>query len=1220
MQKLTVNRSFKCLLAMKFTIILLTVACLQVSARSGAQTINYEAKNVALVKVFSALEKQTGYAFFYNDADMKKASSVTVSLKQTPLLQALQIIFKGQPLDFSITGKTIVISKKNKDVAVLTGKQEVNSSGFTTFADIGGQVTNEKGEAVEGVTVTVKGTKKATSTDARGNFVLQDVPANAVIVFSGVSIETKEVSVAGRTIISVTVKTKVTVEEEVIVNTGYYKLPKERATGSFSHVTEKQLAAITGISIKDKLEGLVPGLLFEPNYNNDQDPTTERSSGIVVRGRSTLGDNAPLIVVDGFPVISSDGVDPWSTINPDDVESVTVLKDAAAASIWGAQAANGVIVVTTKSGSANKGSSISVNLEYLSKPAPDLYQIPFASSKDAVDIYKYLFNETTYFNSLTSTFNRNRYEFPEVIDILVQKKANLITEEVANQKLAALSNIDVRDEFMDLFFKPESTKKVTLSLSNYSKFNSIRASLMALETDEFAIGNENKQVIANINNKFSPVNWFSASFGVNISFNNKKNNGVDIRDLQYIPQMSRILDSAGNYVKMVKQNDDFYYDVPTRTRQGLVDRYDLPYDWDWNLKRDVDNKDISEKRNDIRLNGALNFRPIKGLNIDLSYQYQNNNALYSNYMNPESWYVRNAVLENYRSATGAFPVPVGGMLYERRSTFTSHDARLQMTYNKTFGDHSIRALAGTEIRSDYRESLPYGFYGYDPQSLTQITAINYKDEVNPKLHGKNEFRGTIPPIPTLAPTSISIGGRNDRFLSYYANAGYTYKKRYDVTGSIRLDQTNLYGRSASYRELPQWSVGGGYTISNEEFFKVAPLNYLRFRVAYGWNGHIDKSASPYIVATPWIDPVNQSQYAAVLSTPNPALTWEKTANLNFGMDFGLFNDRLRGLVEVYNKKTTDVLADFAVNPTYGFYYDEATLNQGDLSNKGVEFELTSLIVDRKVKWQSTINYANNKNRVINVNSTGSNMATRTGLSQFYPVAGQPIDYIAVAQFAGYNDDGLLQVIYQGSPKSILEVPYIGADLDDLFKYSGQRSPKHTGSWINNIFYGNFELSARLLYSFGHRFLNDAPPRSTLYNAQRFSNFFTFLPQLMVDRWQSPADNETASMYGLGYRVANYNATIANDYLAEYNSKNLLNAGNVRLQSISLAYKIPSKVMGSYVKNARIMVQARNLGPIFLVNKEGIDPLFPKYSGSLYSAYYNTIRDRPEYSVSLKVDL
>lgn len=1194
---------------------------MQVSARSDAQTISYEAQNVKLITVFAALEKQTGYAFFYNDADMKQASSVSVSLKNTPLLLALQTILKDQPFDFNIAGKTIAISRKS---IVFSGSNnpmmQINSQILNQAIDVNGRVLNENGDPVEGVTVTVKQSRQATATDANGYFVLSNVAENAVLIITGVNIEKTEIKVSGRTVISVKVKMKVTVDQEVIVSTGYYSLPKGRATGAYSHVSGEKLEAINGISLKDKLEGLVPGLLFEPNYNSDQDPTTDRSSGIVIRGRSTLGDNTPLIVIDGFPVIATDGVDPWSTINPDDVESVTVLKDAAAASIWGAQAANGVIVITTKNGKSKNGSSLSVNVEYLTKPAPDLYEIPFASSKDAVDIYKHLFLETTYFNSLTSSFNRHRYELPEVVEVLMQMKTNTITEDEGNQKLAELSKIDVRDEFSRLFFRNESTKKVTLSFSNSNKLNDIRASVMALQSDQFAIGDGYKQVIANLNNRFTPVDWFSVSFGANISFRNSRSNGVDIRDLQYIPQMSRILDDSGRYVPMVKQNDDFYYDVPTQKRRDLVAQYDLPYDWDWNIKREVDNRDISEDRNDIRLNGALNFRPIKGLNIDISYQYQNNKALYSNYMNPETWYVRNAVLENYRKDDGSFPVPVGGMLYERRSGFTSHDGRFQVTYNKKFGDHSIRALAGSEIRADYRESIPYGFYGYDPQSLTQITALNYRDEVNPKLTGKNEFRGTIPPIPTLAPTSISIGGRDDRFLSYYGNVGYTYKNKYDLTGSIRLDQTNLYGRSSSYRELPQWSIGTGYTITNESFFNVKRINYLRFRIAYGWNGHIDKSASPYIVGTPWIDPVNQSQYAAVLETPNPALTWEKTANLNFGMDFGILKNRIKGLIEIYTKKSTNVLADFAVNPTYGFYYDEATLNQGDINNNGVEMEIAALVIDRKVKWRSTFNYSHNKNRVVNVNSTSNNLAARTGLSQFNPVAGQPTDYIAVAEWAGFNDDGLLQVMYQGKPQSILEIPYSGADLDDLLKFVGQRSPKHFGSWINSVTYGNFELSGSLLYSFGNKFLNDAPPRSTLYNIQRYSNFFTFLPDLLVNRWQSPADNETASMYGIDKRVANYTATLTNDYLSEYNTRKVLNAGQVRLQNVSLTYRIPRNLFGSTFKDASVELQARNLGPIYLVNDEGIDPLFPKYSGSLYSAYYNTIRDRPEYSVSLRVNL
>lgn len=1213
------KKLFKTFLAMKLTFFLTLIASLQVSANTFSQQVTITANNAPIDVVFKSITKQTGYGFFYDMDMIRKASKVTISAKNASLEQVLEACFRDQPLSYTIVDKVIIVKEK-----VVPGTGFVEKPQLVPrplLANVNGRVTNQSGAPLEGVSVFEKGTRNGTSTNSDGSFVLRVAdPETAVLEFSMVGYTNVSIPLRGRTSVSVVMSLRVDEQDEVVV-TGYYQLPRERVTGSFSHLDQQQLESIVSMSLKDKMEGLIPGLLFEPAYNSDQSPTTERSKGIVIRGQNTLGDNSPLIVIDGFPVVSSDGIDPWATINPDDVKSVTVLKDAAAASIWGAQAANGVIVITTKRASMREGSSVNVNVEYLVQPKPDLFEIPFASSKDAVDIYKYLFFETPFFNTITTAFNRARFDFPEVIDVLVRMKANELTEAEGNKKLDELAQIDVRNEFGDLFLRRETFKKATLSLNNRSKANNLRASLMAMQNDKHAVGNETGQFIANINNIFSPVNWFSLEFGLNASFQKNKLNGADIRDLQYIPQMSRILDEDGSYLPMIKQNEQFYYTVPTAKRRGLVEQHELPYDWDWNLKREVDNKDITEKRKDLRLNGAITVKPVEWMNVSLSYQYQNNDGLFTNYMNEETWYVRNAVLDNYRTATKSFPVPVGGMLYERRSEFTSQSGRLQATGQKTLGMHSIRALGGIEMRSDYRESIPYGYYGYDPQSLTHISTINHKDAVvGPPLSTGLGTSQPVPPIPTLRATSISIGGRNDRFLSYYGNAGYTYNKKYDVTGSIRMDKTNLYGRSASYRELPQWSAGVGYTLSNESFFKVDPISFLKFRLGYGWNGHIDKSASPYITATPWVDPVNQSQYGAVLSSSNPGLTWEKTRNINVGMDFALFADRMKGTVEVYKKKSVNVLADFEVNPTYGFYNDGATLNQGDIENKGVEVELSGLVIDRAIKWRSLFTYSHNKNKVINIEVAAFNMAARTGLSQFYSVPGQPIDYIAVAEFAGYNDEGLLQVMYQGKPQSILDIPYVGADLDDLFKYSGQRSPKHFGSWINSVSYDNFELSVRLLYNFGHKFLNDAPPRNTLYYIQLFSSYFTFLPELMVDRWQSPADNETAAMYGIGTRVANYNATLANDILAEYNSRNLLDAGHVRLQSVSLAYKIPPSMLNQKIKGAKIMLQARNLGPIFLMNKEGVDPMFPKYSGSLYAAYYNTVRSRPDYSVSLSLNL
>ncbi|GAA5224795.1 SusC/RagA family TonB-linked outer membrane protein [Membranihabitans marinus] len=1210
---------------MKLSILILFCTFFGLQAKTGfsQDKISLDLKNVSIENLLDEIESNTEYRFVYKIKDVDLSRTISLNIENAEIASVLNTIFEPTDTEYRIIDRQIFLFDKvdREFESMLKEKEEawIQALAANVLDSIVGQVKDEAGEPLIGVNVVVKGKYKGTATGSNGEFTLYDIADEDVLLFTYIGYSFQELPVDGKAYINVVMQEDTETLEEVVV-TGYYSLPKERATGSFSHTTEKELETTTSLSVKDQLEGLVPGLMFEPNFNQDQSPSTERSRSILIRGQSTLGDNSPLIVVDGFPIISSEGVDPWSTINPDDVKSVTVLKDAAAASIWGAQAANGVIVVKTKDGSGVKGSSFNVSVDYITRPQPNLYDIPFATGQESIEIYKSLFLENTYFDALLSSFNRPRYEFPEVIDVLLQMKAEEITEQEGNAQLNALSSIDVRDEFTDLFYRNmETSKKVNLSYNISSANNTMRASVMALQSDKAAIGDVDQQVLGSISNNFTPVDWFSLSFGINFSLMKKEENGVAIGEINNIPQMSRILDDNGDYLTMIKQNyDDSYYDVPTQKRRDLVEQYNLPYDWDWNLKREIDNQDNTENINNLRLNTKVAFKPFKGLEVSGSYQFQNNHSLVSNYMNEETWYVRNSVNENARP-DGSFPVPAGGMLYERKSDFISHDARFQATYDLIFGDHEIRALGGMEIKKDEYESMPYGYYGYDPQALTQITGLNFQDDINPKLTGDNEWRGSIHPIPTVPKTSVRITGRDDRFVSYYGNGIYTYLGKYDITGSIRLDQTNLYGRSASYRELPQWSVGAGWTISDEAFFNLPVVDYLRARISYGWNGHVDKNASPYINGTPWVDPVNQLQYAAVLSTPNPGLTWEKTSNYNLGFDMALLRNRLELGIEFYNKKSKDVLTNIKVNPTYGFYYDAATLNTGNITNKGVEWDLSALVIDRKVKWQTRLNYSYNKNVVDNVKTSSSNMATYTALAYFNPVAGQPRDYIAVAEWAGFSDEGLPQVIYQGEVTSVTDINYSSSDIDDLFKFVGQRSPKHFGSWSNTVSFARFELTARVLYSFGHKFFKDTPPRSLLYNYQSFRNFFTFNTDLLVDRWQSPADNETASMYSLDTRVSNYLTTLTNDYLSEYNTNSILDAGNVRLQNVTLGYNLPRNFIKG-VKNVKIQVQARDLGPIFLANKEGVDPQFPKYSSSLYSAYYNVLRDRPTYAVNLKIGL
>lgn len=1193
-------------------IIMRTIVFLLCTAAFGFSPINVLSQNVTIKiessntltvdEVFKLIKNQTDYRFIYQADMFTDYPKVEVKKGTIKANKLLEKSLAGGDFVFELSENNTILIKKTPESAI---QQET----------VSGQVIDENNEPLVGVTIVVENTNIGTTTDFDGTF---SIKANIgdKLKFSYVGYIEKSIELESFTPLNITLKESDNILDEVVI-TGYYSLPKERATGSFSHIKEEDLQSITSLSVKDKIEGLVPGLIFEPNFKYDQNGSTERSRGLLIRGQSTLGDNEPLIVVDGFPVISTGGTDPWSTINPDDVASITVLKDAAAASIWGAKAANGVIVIKTKDGRGQEGTTINASLEFITQPAPDLYDILFASSAEAVEVYRSMFMETNNFDQLTSPFNRNRYDFPEVFDVFIQMKAGDITEAEGNARLAQLAQIDVRDEFQDLFYQQEMNTKINVAFTNSNRVNSLRASIMATQSESYAIGDNDLQIMGNINDRFSPVDWFSLSFGANFSFLNKEKNGVDIRDLKDIPQMSRILDENGEYLPMIMQGDEIYYTVPTSKRRDLVEQYNLPYDWDWNLKRDVDNKDQTEQINDIRLNAAIKLTPFTGLTAELSYQYQNNSALSSNYYSPETWQVRNEV-NKFAQPDGSFPVPAGGMLYENRSSFVSHNGRFQVSYDNNFKDHGIRALGGFEIQKKYRESIPYGYYGYDPQSLTQVTNINYNFPNGRGISGR--FLRGIEPIPTLGSYSIRMRGVDDRFLSYYGNVAYSYKERYDITGSIRLDQTNLFGRTASYRELPQWSVGLGYTISDEPFFNIKSLDYLRLRATYGWNGHIEKSSSPFLTATPWIDPNNNSLYGVIQNAPSHGLTWEKTANYNLGVDFSILDRRIRGLLEVYYKKSTDVLADFAVNPTYGYYYDEVTINNGTIKNKGVEAEINALVIDKKIKWQSALNYGFNKNEVVDVTSSATNLFARLSAAYMNPVAGQPVSYLAVAEWAGYSDEGLPMVHYGDEIVDITEIPYTGADLDKLFKFVGQKVPKHTGSWLNRISYKNFDLSARMLYSFGHKFIGETAPRNGLYGYTSSSSFHAWVPEIVVNSWKSPADNETASMYSIQNKVTPYIANVTNDYIAEYNTSNVMDAGQVRLQSISLGYTLPINLIKSFAKSVRIQFEARNLGPIFLVNDQGVDPSFPKLSTSFYTAFYNVLRDRPEYSLAIKVNL
>ncbi|MDB5199218.1 MAG: hypothetical protein JWO92_1181 [Chitinophagaceae bacterium] len=349
--------------ALKLTFIFITIALVHVSAHGVSQTVTFSGKNVSLENIFTAIKKQTGYVFFYDANLLQESKPVTLDLKNVPLENALEKMFIDQPLTWQMVNKTITIIKKP-----ITANDVLNGFFPPPLIDVHGKVVNEKGEAVAGVTVTVKGTKNATSTDVNGFFEIKNIEENATLVFTSINMEAFEVKVSGKTDIAISLKTKVTALEDVVINKGYYSTSQKLNTGNVGVVKSEDIQKQPVNNPLAALEGRIPGL------------TITQSSGVngsgfkvELRGQSSLIQGSdPLFIIDGVPyspgnsplnqlssaagygTSSSDGISPFSLINPSNIESIEILKDADATAIYGSRGANGVILITTKKGKPGK--------------------------------------------------------------------------------------------------------------------------------------------------------------------------------------------------------------------------------------------------------------------------------------------------------------------------------------------------------------------------------------------------------------------------------------------------------------------------------------------------------------------------------------------------------------------------------------------------------------------------------------------------------------------------------------------------------------------------------------------------------------------------------------------------------------------------------------------------------------------------------------------------
>lgn len=921
--------------------------------------------------------------------------------------------------------------------------------------------------------------------------------------------------------------------ETVIVSTGYQQLPKERATGSFVSIDNALLNRKVSANIIDRLQGIASGVAFNKNSDGEDE--------ISIRGRSTIFSNStPLVVVDNFPYEGA-----LSNINPNDIETITILKDAAAASIWGARAGNGVIVITTKKGKASQKMSVELNANTTFAGKPDLYYLPKVSTSEFIDVERFLFNKGKYDAAIADT-----YTYPAispVVNILLRERNGEITSEEANRQIDNLRLIDNRKELLERNYRESISQQYSVNLSGGSLNTNYYFSAGYDETLG-ALKQRSRRITLRSQNNFRPLK--NLEIGVDMTYTLGYNNGARIPGEASRYPYERMYDDAGNPVTVTAGFRKEFLDMVKNN--GLLD---------WSLNPVVEAKLNKESGtvNEARISPSITYRFSKNLSARIIYQFQRQLVDQRSFYHEESFFAHNLInkFTQVDFSTGRplqKPIPNGGILDQSLMRNAAHNGRMQLDYQFAKNDHELNVLAGVEIREASGDRSKFRLYGYHEDLLVSSTV----DFNSIFFTYPNFYFEQVPGAPGL------VSGTLDRYRSLFFNGAYTYNSKYTLSASARKDASNLFGVKSNQKSVPLWSTGIKWSISRENFYRTAWLPFLEARITYGYNGNINKSLTAFTTAQITTNRFNLLD-ATIINPPNADLRWEKTGMLNIGIDFGTKNRIITGSLEYYSRKGTDLIGAIFTDPTSGVIQYQG--NVANMQGSGVDIQLQSRNVSGVFNWstQFLFNYTTDKITKYHVKPTITELFSQS----IAPFEGHPVFSVFSYQWAGLdhatgNPLGIVDKAPSNDYSSITN-----PSLDDIV-YNGPAQPRIFGSLMNSFSFGKFSLSVNISYKFKYVFRRTSVSYSTAFDLLDIHRDYAL-------RWQKPGDENITNVPSLEY-PANY----ARESFYRNAGVLIQKGDHARLQDVRVSYQF---------EKARLQLYAyvNNLGIIWKANKYDIDP-------------------------------
>lgn len=1127
-------------------------------------TINVKGKT--LDEILLMITKQTTIGYGYSGVEPNNNEKYNLNVTDETVEKALNTLLSGTKYNYFIANNKIVISKR----ALITKENEKIT--------VKGIIIDENNKPIVGATILVEGTTNGSISSGDGAFSINTTKgANLEVSYTGCKTMKETVNESNANLV-IKLYPDIMAVDEVVV-TGYQNVNRRDMVGSFTTIKADEIKLAGTNNILDMLQGQVAGMIVTNSSGR-----AGASPTIKIRGTATFGSTDPIYVVDG--IIQPDPLElptgsmtddlrdiignQLSWLNPDDIDTITVLKDASATAIYGSRASNGVIVITTKKPKMGDRMSISYSGNLSISPQPKYSQFNFMNSQERIVFSEEAFAEGARYGEDIIPDN-NSYE-----GIYFRFLNGTISEDYYLKRKAELEGMNT--DWFDLLTRTAITQSHNLSLSGASEKATYRFSMGYSKVQGTEKGNDTERLSANANIGMSLHPKVKVNFILNASMGNTKGFGPEVNPLRYATTTSRAIPAY-------EENGEFAYNKQKNSYKYNNEEY-LKY----NILNELKYSDAKIGNNSVNASMSLTWKIIDWLSYEFTGGGSYSTSERASYAGEQTFYIAKQYRGyDFNSIDPTNPLykaallPRGGEMFQSNGINQAYNIQNKVIINKQFNDNNrLNVMIAMEVRSTISSNSQEKIYGLSRERGNQIIKPTTPEEFKP-------IKGSINGFLILNDMRQVRQQIENNYVSYFATAAYTFKNRYVLNANARNDLSNRFGQDTNSRFDPTYSFGLGWRVSEEPWMESLNKVFtnVNFKATFGIQGNANLKTSPDLILTSsagLLEPFKDFG-SQINSIPNPNLSWERTKSWDFGLDLSLFG-KFSLMVDYYRRSSNAVVSK---KIPYFNGKESMNINGGQLYNRGVEFTVSFSPIQKKdFSINLSLNSSRNWNEGGNAGKDYGYGTYLSGLGDNILKEGYPINSIWSFDYAGLNG-------VDGQPTfRKLDISAEEAKIDPTLAmiYTGTNEPNFSGGLNLNIKYKKFTLSSGfVLMVGGYKRLPN--PYEGFRGSSYLPSAFVNLKKDLNNRWRKPGDEAFTDIPSIDKAISNISTPFGGLTRREVYTKSsalTVSSSFFRCRDINLNYSLSGKALKKVGLNSlRIGASVTNVFVIASDRFNGFDP-------------------------------